>query len=84
MQSACGYLPLIGLSAQESRNIKVITCIVESALRAACGFRLFARIYAIVIAVLHHVTLGRSRIELVLLCLSVSLLYRQIRCSLGI
>ena len=56
MQSACGHLPLIGLSAQESRNIKVITCTVESALRAACGSRLFARFGAIVIAVLHHVT----------------------------
>ncbi len=56
IQSACGYLPLIGLTAQESGNIKVITCILESALRAACGFRLFARFCAIVITVLHHVT----------------------------
>ena len=56
MQSACGYLPPNWPDGAGSRNIKVITCILESALRVACGFRLFARFCAIVITVLHHVT----------------------------
>ena len=56
MQSACSSSASnwpVGAGKQE---YQVITCIVESALRAACGFRLFARFGAIVIAVLHHVT----------------------------